>query len=136
MTPVEVAVGGIVVSDGRLLLVRRGRGAGIGRWSVPGGRVDFGETLEQAVVRELREETGLEVAVVRFLGFAERIGDTPRPYHFVILDFVAEALDPEASPQAGDDATEATWVSLDRLDELPLVDGLVEFLEAHGVLDG
>ena len=61
MTPhPEVFVGAIVVEDGRLLLIRRGRGAAKGAWSLPGGRVETGETLAEAVVRELREETGLE----------------------------------------------------------------------------
>ncbi len=90
-----------------LLLVRRGRGAAQGQWSVPGGHVEWGETLHEAVVREMYEETGLEVVVDRFLGWVERIDD---PYHYVILDFAVTALDPSQTPVAGDDAAEVAWV--------------------------
>ena len=88
---VEVAVGAIVVHDGRLLLVRRGRGAAIGKWAPPGGRVEFGERLRDAVAREVREETGHRASTVgdaRGLGRTHRRRD-PAPYHYVILDFFA-----------------------------------------------
>lgn len=125
---VETAVGAVVRRGQEILLVRRGRGPGEGRWSLPGGRVDFGETLAQATAREVREETGLEVMVGRFLGWAERIGRRPAPYHYVILDFAADLVDPEAVPTAGDDAAEVAWVALDELETLPLVAGLTDFL--------
>ena len=96
MSRPEVAVGAVAVHDDRLLLVRRGRGPAAGEWSVPGGRVEHGETLHEAVVREVAEETGLEVVVTGFLGWVERIGEDPEPYHFVILDFVVDPLDPDA----------------------------------------
>ncbi|MCU1379984.1 MAG: hypothetical protein JWN29_2967 [Acidimicrobiales bacterium] len=128
----EVCVGAVAVEDGRLLLVRRGRGVAAGEWSVPGGRVEPGETVGEAVVRELAEETGLEGLCGRLLGWVERIGDD---HHFVILDFVVEILDP-VDPVAGDDAAEAAWVPLHEVAEMPnLVDGLAEFLHEHGVLN-
>jgi mutator protein MutT len=128
----EVCVGAVAVEDGQLLLVRRGRGVAAGEWSVPGGRVEPGETVGEAVVRELAEETGLEGLCGRLLGWVERIGDD---HHFVILDFVVEILDP-VDPVAGDDAAEAAWVPLHEVAEMPnLVDGLAEFLHEHGVLD-
>ncbi|MEX1007488.1 MAG: NUDIX domain-containing protein [Acidimicrobiia bacterium] len=128
----EVAVGAVAVQDGALLLVRRGRGPAAGEWSVPGGRVETGETLHTAVVREVLEETGLEVVVDRFLGWVERIADT---YHFVILDFEVTVLDSGASVAvAGDDAAEVAWVPLHELSELRLVDGLYEFLREVEVL--
>ncbi|MCZ7525976.1 MAG: NUDIX domain-containing protein [Acidimicrobiia bacterium] len=134
MTVPTVAVGGVAVRDGEILLVRRGRGPAAGEWSVPGGRVAFGEDLRTAVVREVAEETGLDVVVVRFLGWVERFGTEPNPHHFVILDFLVAPLDPDRAPVAGDDAVEVRWVALDRLDELRLVEGLAEFLEDVGVL--
>jgi 8-oxo-dGTP diphosphatase len=131
VTGPEVAVGAVCVRDDALLLVRRGRGPAAGEWSVPGGRVERGETLREAVVRETFEETGLEVVVDRFLGWVERIDDE---YHHVILDFVVTALDPTHTPVAGDDAAEAAWVDLTELSDLRLVGGLHEFLRDVGVL--
>ncbi len=124
----EVAVGAVALRGEEILLVRRGRGTAVGRWSLPGGRVEFGEGLKAAVAREVWEETGLEVAVGRFLGWAERMGEEPAPYHYVILDFAAEVLDPGAPLAPGDDADEAAWVPLDQLSSVGLVDGLEEFL--------
>jgi 8-oxo-dGTP diphosphatase len=125
----EVAVGAVTLRGEEILLVRRGRGTAVGRWSLPGGRVEFGEGLKAAVAREVLEETGLEVAVGRFLGWAERMGEEPAPYHYVILDFAAEALDPQAPLAPGDDADDAAWVPLAELSSVGLVDGLEEFLE-------
>jgi 8-oxo-dGTP diphosphatase len=132
-TPV-VAVGAVAVVDDTILLVRRGRGPAQGEWSVPGGRVEAGEPLHAAVVRETYEETGLEVVVDHFLGWAERVGDDPTPYHFVILDFAVTLLDPDAPPVAGDDAAEVAWVPVADLGDVRLVDGLYEFLADAGVI--
>ena len=130
----EVAVGAVVLRDGQLLLVRRGHGPAAGEWSLPGGRVRLGEEVHEATVRETQEETGIDVVVERFLGWVERMGSDPQPYHFVILDFACVPVDPLQSPVAGDDAAEATWVALDQLDGLPLVQGLLEFLLDVGVM--
>lgn len=127
----EVCVGAIAVDDDSLLLVRRGRGPAAGEWSVPGGRVESGEMLAEAVVRELLEETGLEGVCGELIGWVERIGDE---YHHVILDFRVDVLDGQV-PVAGDDAVEAAWVPLPHVAELALVDGLAEFLHEHGILD-
>ncbi len=129
MTP-EVAVGAIVVVDDRLLLVRRGRGPAAGFWSVPGGRVMAGETLAEAVVRELGEETGLEGVCGELVGWAERIGGD---HHFVILDFRVTLLE-DREAVAGDDAAEVAWVPLADVAEQRLVEGLAEFLHDHGVI--
>ena len=134
----QVAVGAVALHDDRILLVRRGRGPAAGEWSVPGGRVEVGETLHEAVVREVAEETGLEVVVERFLGWVERIGpdDTAGPeYHFVILDFLVDVLDPDRTPVAGDDAAEVAWVPFADLGETRLVAGLLDFLDDTGVIE-
>jgi 8-oxo-dGTP diphosphatase len=129
-----VCVGGVALHDGNLLLIRRGHGPAAGEWSVPGGRVEHGETLAEAVTREVREETGLESVCGEFLGWVERIDDEDLGPHFVILDFEVTVLD-ETEPVGGDDAAEARWVPLDQVIELNLVDGLAEFLHEHGILD-
>ena len=99
----ELCVGAIAVDEGRLLLVRRGRGQAAGAWSVPGGRVEAGETLAEAVLRELAEETGLEGVCDELVGWVERMGPD---HHYVILDFAVTVLEPR-EPRAGDDAAEA-----------------------------
>ena len=115
----EVCVGAIAVDDGRLLMVRRGHGPAAGDWSVPGGRVESGETLAEAVVREVAEETGLEVVCGELVGWVERIGPG---YHFVILDFQVTVLD-DREPQAGTDAAEVDWVPLTDVAERQVVPG-------------
>lgn len=131
MSGPEVAVGAVVVDNEELLLVRRGRGPAAGEWSVPGGRVRRGETLAEAVVREVAEETGLEAVCGRFLGWVERMGDD---HHFVILDFEAAVLE-RREPVAGDDAAEAAWVPLPEVADRLLVEGLAEFLHEHGIIE-
>jgi mutator protein MutT len=126
----EVCVGAIAVHDGRLLLVRRGHGPAAGEWSIPGGRVELGETLAEAVVRELVEETGVEGVCDRLVGWVERID---QDYHFVIMDFFVTVLDP-GTLTAGGDAAEAEWVPLDDVPHRRLVDGLAEFLHENGIV--
>jgi ADP-ribose pyrophosphatase len=127
-----VAAGGIVVRDGAVLLVQRGRPPGVGKWSVPGGRVRFGERLTDAAVREVFEETGLEVRVERFAGWAERIGRDPEPYHHVIFDYVVSETAPGVA-RAGDDAAAVAWVAVDDLGAYDLVEGLADFLVEAGI---
>ena len=126
----QVCVGAIAVDSDRLLLIRRGHGPGAGEWSVPGGRVEGGETLAEAVVRELAEETGLEGVCDDLVGWVERVGDE---HHYVILDFRVTILDAR-DPVAGGDAAEAAWVDLHEVADLRLVDGLAEFLHENGIL--
>ena len=124
MTPV-VAVGAFVFdASGRVLLIERGQPPGVGLWTVPGGKLEPGETLAQGVTRELREETGLTVEVGPFVCVVERIGDD---HHFVILDYLAHAIGGEL--RAGSDVRAARFVADDELAQLPLTDGLVAVLE-------
>lgn len=127
----EVCVGAVVVRDDRLLLIRRARAPGRGLWSLPGGRVERGETLAEAVVRELHEETGIDGVCGTLIGWVERIDED---HHFVILDFTVVVLD-DIDPVAGDDAMEAAWVPLPEVAELDLVDGLAEFLAEEDIID-
>jgi 8-oxo-dGTP diphosphatase len=125
-----VAVGGIAVVDGALLLVQRARAPQVGCWTVPGGRMEPGESVAQAVERELLEETALEVRCGALVGFAERRGPQ---YHYVILDFWVTPIGSDR-PRAGSDAAAVAWVPLADVGGLHLVDGLEEFLVGHGVM--
>jgi ADP-ribose pyrophosphatase YjhB (NUDIX family) len=125
-----VGVGGVVIDGGRTLLIRRGGPPLKGEWSIPGGLLEVGETLEQGVVRELNEETGLEVGVLELIEVFERIfpapvsadgtpGDPGRPqYHFVILDYLCEIRG--GSLAAGSDALEFAWAREEELTKFDL----------------
>jgi 8-oxo-dGTP diphosphatase len=124
--PRPVVAVGLVARDrrGRLLLVERGHPPHKGRWSLPGGRVEGGETLAAAAARELREETGLEATVGEIAGVVERIAEG---YHYLIVDLWAELPD-DATPVAAADAAGARLVRLDELPLYPLSPGLAGFL--------
>jgi ADP-ribose pyrophosphatase YjhB (NUDIX family) len=108
----------------KLLLIRRANEPGRGRWSVPGGRVQAGETDHDAVVREVAEETGLAVQVTRLAGAVQRCA--PSGAVFDIHDYVCLATG--GTLRAGDDADDARWCDAETLAHLPIVDGLVEAL--------
>jgi ADP-ribose pyrophosphatase YjhB (NUDIX family) len=114
-----VGVGGVVIWEGRALLIRRGSEPLKGQWSIPGGTLKLGETLEEGVRRELGEETGLGVRVLELIEVFERIfPDEPaharRPqYHFVILDYLCERVD--GGPRPGSDVTDIAFASEEEL---------------------
>lgn len=126
----SVGVGAIVVVGDELLMIRRGRPPALGSWSIPGGRIEAGETAAAAIEREVFEECGLVVRCGGFVGWVERI-DVAR--HDVILDFRADVVG-ETAVRAGDDAAEARWVPLAAVSRLDLVPGLEGFLRVHGIL--
>jgi 8-oxo-dGTP diphosphatase len=127
----ELCVGAITLRNDHLLLIQRGTEPGRGQWSLPGGRVEKGETMAEAVVREVYEETGLAVLVDVLVGLVERISES---HHFVIVDFGATALG-DGDPMPGTDAADARWVPIWEVSELDLVDGLLDFLSDHRVID-
>ena len=121
--PAPVECAGAVVRDeaGRLLLVRRGREPAAGLWSLPGGRIEPGETAAEAAAREVREETGLEVEIGEVL-ITALVGDGA----FRVQDFSAVVVGGEL--QAGDDAADVRWVADDELAVLSVTPGLLEAL--------
>jgi 8-oxo-dGTP diphosphatase len=107
-----LGVGGVVISQGRALLVRRGAPPLQGEWSIPGGMLETGETIMEGVRRELAEETGVEVRVNGLIEVFERISldeAGKHKYHYVVLDYYCDAIGGE--PRAGSDAAEVAWVS-------------------------
>ena len=123
---------GAVVRDGagRLLLIKRGHDPEAGRWSLPGGRIEPGETDAQALVREMREETGLTVLPGPLLGAVERPG--PGGSVLDIRDYAATVTG--GTLAAGDDAADARWVAAADVPRLPLTSGLADALASWGVL--
>lgn len=122
------AVGAVIIEDGRVLLIERGVEPSRGKWSVPGGSVEWGERLEDAVKREVREETGLEIEVGEVAGVFDVItsSDDGVGFHYVIADFFAKPVGGVLAP--GDDADDARWVRFDELNEYDLTPHLRERL--------
>jgi 8-oxo-dGTP diphosphatase len=124
-----VGVGAVIVDhhgddphpEHRVLLIRRGQPPLLGEWSLPGGVLECGETLREAVIREAREETGLVVETEEMLGVYERVihGDEGRVrYHYVLIDFLCRAVDGDL--KAGSDAAEVRWYTREELPALNL----------------
>jgi len=129
--PVIPCVGAVVFdAQGRLLMIQRGHDPGAGLWSIPGGRVEPGETDEQALVRELLEETNLQVKMGRFVGRVQREGLGGAVVD--IRDYAATVTGGTLRP--GDDAADARWVTMAEMARLEVTGGLVEALTEWGVL--
>jgi 8-oxo-dGTP diphosphatase len=128
MASTRIPCVGAVIKDpaGRLLLIKRGHEPGAGLWSLPGGRIEPGETDQQAVVREVLEETGLRVDCGRLLGSAELPGPDGAVIH--VGDYLAVVTGGELA--AADDADDARWVSAAEMATLPLTTGLAGYLTA------
>jgi 8-oxo-dGTP diphosphatase len=108
-------------AQGDVLLIRRANEPRKGQWSLPGGKLEFGETLVEGVLREVREETGLEVEILGLIDVAETIRDASvgaADDHFVLIDYSARVI--SGTAEAASDTAEARWFSLEELDALPL----------------
>ncbi len=120
----RVGVGAVIVRDGALLMVERGRPPRAGEWAVPGGKVRWGERLEEAVVREVHEETGLVVEVGELIWSGQTIGPD---WHFILMDFEAVVVGGTLTP--GDDAADAAWVGLNEVSDLPVTSSMHELID-------
>lgn len=124
-----LGVGALIFDQGRVLLVERGRAPLIGEWSLPGGGVESGERLEDAIVREVFEETGLEVSVTSLALVFERIMPDPEgqcEYHYVLIDFYCSIQSGDLRP--GDDSRSVAWFDLSSLDTLVVTAGTREVI--------
>ena len=122
-------VGVAVISGDRLLLIQRGRGAQAGKWAVPGGKVDLGETIRETAVREVKEETGLDIDLGPVVWVGESIGPgDPPEWHYTLIDFVASPVGEEQAA-AADDAADVRWVTLQEAREMDLTPTMVPLLE-------
>jgi len=117
-----LAVGAVIGNDaGQVLLVRRGRPPRLNQWSIPGGKVEWGESVQQALVREVGEETGLRIEVIGLIDIVDsliRSDAGELTDHHVLLDYAARVR--SGRPQAGDDAREVKWVPLAGLNDYPM----------------
>ena len=128
-------VGGIIQKDGRVLLVKRGKEPNKGKWTVPGGVVEVGETLHEAVKREVMEECSIDVeveSVVDTFDAISRDEDGRVHYHFVIIDFMAKYVSGEI--KAGSDAAECRWVAPEEIPCLETTPSLPAVLKKAGIL--
>jgi len=116
-----VGVGSIIVQNGRVVLIKRGKPPLVGEWSIPGGAMEVGETVREAVAREAREETGLVVAVGELLGVFDRLvrDEAGRVrYHYLLVDFLCQPVGGDLC--AAGDADECRWFAPEELKQLPL----------------
>ncbi|MGB7437335.1 MAG: NUDIX hydrolase [Candidatus Acidiferrum sp.] len=138
-----VGIGGVVIDEGRALLIRRGSEPLRGQWSIPGGTLEIGESLQQGVARELHEETNLEVRVLDVIEVFDRIFpaevlDPASPargprFHYVIVDYLCERISGEA--RAGSDVTDVAFAREDELDQFHLTETTTRVLRKAFAMD-
>jgi len=127
-----VGAGALIVRDGELLLVKRGAQPGFGKWSVPGGLVEIGERVQDAMVREVKEEVGFDVEAVKLTDVADTItidGNGRVQYHFVVVNFVARIVGGEL--KTATDILEAKWVPIEDVEKVDLTGSFRSFFEKH-----
>jgi ADP-ribose pyrophosphatase YjhB (NUDIX family) len=126
----RVGVGAVILDGDLVLLIQRGGSTLPGKWSLPGGLVELGETTRQAVRREIAEECGLEIELVDVCGVLDRVVHDEHGrvrYHWVLIDFLAIARG--GTLCAGDDAADARWVRIDEVGHYDTTDGLLDMIE-------
>ena len=126
----RVGVGAVVLHEGHVLLVRRAGRPSWGKWSLPGGLVELGETTAEAVCREIAEECSCQIRLAGICGVLDRIVRDAQGrirYHYVLVDYLAYTDSDEIT--AGSDAGEACWVAIDRVGELDTTEGLTDMIE-------
>jgi 8-oxo-dGTP diphosphatase len=138
-----VGIGGVIIDHGRALLIRRGSEPLRGEWSIPGGTLELGESLEEGVVRELLEETGMKVRVLEFIEVFDRIyaedgaiavPDQKKPrFHYVIVDYLCERIGGE--PSAGSDVTDVAFARENELGDYHLTETAVRILKKAFAMD-
>jgi 8-oxo-dGTP diphosphatase len=137
-----VGIGGVIIDRGRTLLIRRGSEPLRGEWSIPGGTLEVGETLEEGVARELLEETGVRVRVLELIEVFDRIylddaptgGNRKKPrFHYVIVDFLCERIGGE--PLAGSDVTDVAFASEEELAKFGLTETATRILKKAFAMD-
>jgi 8-oxo-dGTP diphosphatase len=124
-----VGVGGVVIFEGNVLLIRRGKEPSKGAWSIPGGQLELGESLREGVRRELAEESSLEIKVLGLIDVFETVSLDPESrvqHHFVVLDYLCEKISGE--PKAGSDVTDVAWVAESELGRFALTSDLIEVI--------
>jgi 8-oxo-dGTP diphosphatase len=127
-----VGVGAIILEKEKILLEKRKNAPGKGKWTVPGGLVELGETIEQAVIREVKEETGLEVYEPRLVGVVDHINLGERGavrYHFVIIDYLVTVNC--GKPKAASDADALKWVPFNEVEEYDLTESFRRFFRQN-----
>jgi len=124
----QLAVSAVIFRDGKVLLVRRARSPGKGFYSLPGGRVEFGESLHQALAREVDEETSLRIDIVALAGWREVLPSASGGGHYVIMSFAARWR--EREPILNDEHDDFKWLEPAAFGDLKLTGGLLEVVEA------
>ena len=131
----QVAVGAFVVKDNMVLLVKRNRPPSKGLWAIPGGGVELGETLQEATEREVKEETGITIKArspVYAFDFIETDDNDSTRFHYVIVDLMADYI--SGQPKAGDDASEARWITAQDMADLPISENTMKALKKLNLL--
>jgi len=127
-----VGIGAVIISDGKILLEKRRSEPGKGKWSIPGGLVELGESIEQAVIREVREETALEVEKPELVDVVDNVirdEEGRIKYHFVMVDFFVKFK--SGALRAEDDAEELRWVKLDDVEKYDLTKTFRAFFQRN-----